>query len=85
MSVAGIQVGDRVRLLGLPDWLVHDLPQYEQEELETFVGQITEVTDIDACGYFWLGFGGTVDMDDHARYSGHAFCVPREFLESAID
>ena len=48
MSVAEIQAGDRVRLLGLPDWLVHDLPQDEQTELRAFVGQITEVTDIDA-------------------------------------
>lgn len=85
MSVAEIQVGDRVRLLGLPDWLAHDLPQGEQQELRAFVGQTTVVDDIDAYGYFWLGFGGTVDLEDHARYSGHSFCVTREFLERAID
>jgi hypothetical protein len=35
-----IRVGDRVRLLGLPDWLTNDLPESEQEELHAFVGQL---------------------------------------------
>ncbi|WP_407154536.1 hypothetical protein [Bradyrhizobium sp. STM 3557] len=76
-----IQVGDRVRLLGLPDWLVHDLPASEQTEMRSFVGQSCEVSEIDAYGYYWLGFGTTVDDTDVAYYSGHSFCVPREFIE----
>jgi len=38
-----IRVGDRVRLLGLPDWLTHDLPQDEQMEMHSFIGRCTEV------------------------------------------
>ena len=80
-----VEVGRRVRLLGVPDWLVHDLPGHGQDAIRSFVGQVTVVTSIDAYGYFWLGFGNTVNEGDHACYSGHSFCVPREFLEPVID
>jgi hypothetical protein len=75
-----IQVGDRVRLLGLPDWLLHDLPEREQVEMRAFVGQCAVISKVDAYGYFWIGFGNTVEIADIADYSGHSFCVPREFL-----
>lgn len=76
-----LRIGDRVTLLGLPDWLVHDLPVDEQREMRGFVGQIAEITDIDAHGHAWLGFGHTVEDGDDAHYSGHSFCVPLEFLQ----
>jgi hypothetical protein len=76
-----IRVGDRVRLLGLPDWLIHDLPESEQIEMRAFVGQSALVSEIDGHGCFWLGFGSTTDVDDYACYSGHSFCVLREFIE----
>lgn len=76
-----IRVGDRVKLLGLPDWLTHDLPESEQMEMRAFVGQWAVVNEIDAYGFFWLGFGCTVAVGDAAHYSGHSFSVPREFIE----
>ena len=76
-----LRVGDRVTLLGLPDWLVHDLPPDEQRELRGFVGQSTEVVDIDAHGDVWIGFGQTADAGDASHYSGHSFCVPPQFLQ----
>lgn len=78
---ADIRVGDRVRLLGLPDWLTHDLPASEQEEMRSFIGQTGVVGEVDSHGYFWLGFGSTTEEGDSARYSGHSFGVPREFIE----
>lgn len=80
-----IQVGDQVRLLGLPDWLTHDLPESEQTEMLTFVGQSAVVHEIDDYGYFWLGFGSTFDVGSTAHYSGHSFGVPREFIEQLSD
>lgn len=76
-----IRVGDRVKLLGLPAWLTHDLPESEQVEMRAFVGQSAVVSEIDSHGYFWLGFGSTTDMDDAGHYSGHLFGVPRDFIE----
>jgi len=76
-----IRVGDRVKVLGLPGWLIYDLPDDEQTELRAFVGQTTVVRVIDSHGYFWLGFGTMFAAGDSAYYSGHSFCLPREFIE----
>lgn len=78
-----IQVGDRVRLTGLPEWLIHDLPASEQEEMRACVGLIAVVREIDNYGYLWIGFGATADYSGGARYSGHSFGVPRDCLELA--
>jgi hypothetical protein len=79
--ISDIRVGDQVKLLGLPDWLTHDLPESEQVEMRACIGQCAIVDKIDAHGYFWLGFGSTAQVGDAAYYSGHSFGVPREFLE----
>ena len=76
-----LRVGDRVRLLGLPDWLIHDLPDSEQREMLAFIGQATEITAIDAAGYLWLGFGQATEGEDDAHYAGHSFCVTPDFLQ----
>jgi len=78
-----IREGDRVTLLGLPEWLTHDLPASEQEEMRAFVGQSAVVCEVDSHGYFWLGFGSTTEAGDSAHYSGHSFGVPRQFIEPA--
>jgi hypothetical protein len=79
--VVEIHVGDHVKLLGLPDWLIHDLPVNEQEELRLFVGQFAIVCEVDSYGYFWLGFGNMTEVENFSHYSGHSFGVPREFIE----
>jgi hypothetical protein len=78
------KVGDKVRLIGLPDWLLHDLPQDEQSDLLAFVGRKAAVLDIDKFGYVWLGFGTTSASGADANYSGHSFCVPPEFIQPLI-
>jgi hypothetical protein len=77
-----IQVGDRVKLLGVPDWLMHDLPESEKVEMRAFIGQSAVVREIDSHGYFWLGFGVFEELGDTACYSGHSFCVSRDFIET---
>ncbi len=72
---------DQVRLINVPDWLIHDLPQDEQAEILSFIGRITQVTEIDSYGYFWVGFGHTTVDSDGSKYNGHSFCVPRDCLE----
>ena len=78
LKVADIEVRDRVKLLDVPDWFIHDLPEDEQVEMRAFIGQLGGVNEIDAHGYFWLGFGSTTTTGDHARYSGHSFGVPKD-------
>ncbi len=76
-----LHVGDRVKLTGVPDWLVHDLPEKEKREIVAFIGKVTMIDSIDSFGYYWLGFGSTDNGEDAAYYSGHSFCVPGEYLE----
>lgn len=73
--------GDRVKFLGIPEWLIHDLPGSEQLEMLGFVGSSAIVEKIDAYGYFWIGFGCTKDVEDSAEYSGHSFAITREYIE----
>ncbi len=80
-----VLIGSRVRLIGVPDWLVHDLPVEEQVEIRSCIGQIAVIQEIDKYGYLWIGFGEAIEHDDGARYSGHSFGVPRECLELAQD
>ena len=75
-----IRMGDRVLLVEIPESLVADLPLEEQAEIRSFVGQQAWVTEVDAHGYCWLGFGSSTDHGDESRYSGHSFCVPRNCL-----
>jgi hypothetical protein len=77
---APIKVGDRVRLLGLPDWITNDLPNDEKVEMYSFIGKCAEVEQIDEYGYYWIGFGTLHNVDGTSYYSGHSFCVPVEFI-----
>ncbi|MFZ6653900.1 hypothetical protein [Undibacterium sp. TJN19] len=76
-----IKMGDRVILTGVPEWLVHDLPEEEKTEIYSCIGKAAVITEIDKYGYYWLGFGSTVEHGDTAFYSGHAFCVSGEYLK----
>ena len=76
-----LKVGDRVRLLRVPEWLTHDLPEDEQDAIKAQVGTIMVVTEIDAYGYVWLGFGATTTVGDTAEYQGHSFAVDADCVE----
>jgi hypothetical protein len=78
-----INIGDHVKLIGVPAWLLNDLPIDEQQEIVSFIGRETIVTDIDKFGYYWVGFGATTEVGDSASYSGHSFCVTPEYLAKA--
>jgi hypothetical protein len=75
------KVGERVKLLEMPDWLINDLPADEQAEMKRFVGLVTEITVIKPDGYFWLEFGEILEVGDTAYCSGHSFCVNAESIE----
>lgn len=79
--VEDLQVGDSVRLIGLPEWLIHDLPLEEQMRLHGFVGGVSAVEKIDQYGYVWIEFGVSTTESDCTKCTGHSFCVTREYLE----
>lgn len=75
------KVGDLIRLISIPEWLTHDLPLDEQQEIRSFLGRKAQIESIDASGYLWIGFGHSRDMGEDSYYSGHSLCVPRECVE----
>ncbi|MET0497426.1 MAG: hypothetical protein ABW106_04030 [Steroidobacteraceae bacterium] len=79
-----LQAGDRVRLLRVPEWLSHDLLEDELEAIKAQVGCIMEVTEIDAYGYVWLGFGATTTAGETAEYRGQSFAVDAQCVEKYV-
>jgi len=79
--VSELKVGDRVVFLKAPDWLLKDLPAEEQDQIRSFVGQTTEITEVDKYGYFWIGFGSQVDDGEESRYAGQSFAVTADCLK----
>ncbi|MDO9213435.1 MAG: hypothetical protein Q8Q54_15775 [Methylococcales bacterium] len=76
-----IRVGDSVKLIDLPHWLIHDLPESEQTEMREFIGQQTIVREIDSYGYFWLEFEVIVEKNDTNHCCGHSFAVSHDFID----
>ncbi|WP_161829664.1 hypothetical protein [Steroidobacter agaridevorans] len=79
--MSDLNVGDGVVLVKVPDWLLKDLPEDEQREILSFIGQSAIVMEIDKFGYLWVGFGSQVDHGEESRYSGHSFAVTADCLE----
>jgi hypothetical protein len=68
-------VGDVVRILSIPDWLVADLPDSERAGILDCVGKEMTISEIDKSGGIWVGFGQTVEEDDSAVYRGQSFVI----------
>jgi len=49
-----VQVGDRVVIICIPHWLIHDLPAEDQASLKTFEGKTLSIHEIDEFGYVWF-------------------------------
>jgi len=76
--MSAIKAGDIVRLQGVPEWLVHDLPANERDTIFGFIGREAVVERIDSHGHVWIGFWATTGDEEGAFCRGHSFCLPRE-------
>lgn len=74
-------IGSLVRLVGVPNWLIHDLPEEEQRDILSFIGKTTFIDEIDEYGSIWIGFGYSTVTDEGTIYRGHSFIITPEFLE----
>jgi hypothetical protein len=72
-DIGKFNVGDIVKLLSVPDWLVADLPEAERAAILACVGKEMVISDIDQFGGIWLGFGQTAVDGNDAVYSGQTF------------
>jgi hypothetical protein len=78
-----VTVGARARLLRVADWLVHDLPIIEREEILNQVGKYVYIQEIDKWGGVWVGFGSTSEssQSNESTYRGHSFLVEMSDIE----
>lgn len=73
-----VVVGMRVRLLRLSESLVRDLPKDEFADLQSMIGEIFEVTEIDQYGQPWIGKGWS--SPEEGAHRGHSLALePEEF------
>jgi len=47
-----VREGEAVKILEIPDWLVHDLPEQEVAAVQACTGTEMIVNEIDSYGYF---------------------------------
>lgn len=76
-----IGIGDYVKLIDLPDWLLKDIPDDEVAEIIECIGKVAQITEIDKFGYYWIGFGVEKIQGEYSHYSGHSFCVERHNIK----
>jgi hypothetical protein len=67
-----VSEGETVRILEIPDWLVHDLPAQEAAVVKACAGSEMIVTEIDSYGYFWVR---TVTSESEDEYSEQSFAM----------
>ena len=66
-------VGDIVRVLSIPDWLIADLPDAERAAILACVGKEMVVNAVDRSGGVWLGFGQS--------YKAKSFLIEADRIE----
>lgn len=63
-----VKVGDRIKIVEIPDWLVIDLPENEALAIRKCVGTEMLVYEVDAYGYLWTKLVITDNHDDYLCY-----------------
>jgi hypothetical protein len=74
-----VVVGMRVRLIRLSESLLRDLPKEEVADLQSMVGAIFEITEIDQYGKPWIGKGWS--SPEESAYKGHSLALEPDDFE----
>lgn len=74
-----INVGDKIKIIEIPDWLTHDLPENEASAINNCLGIEMLISEIDAYGYLWTKF---IYIDNDLEYMAQNFAIePRNVLK----
>jgi len=82
MIKSSLKSGDKVRLISIPEWLTHDLPEEDSIEIKSCIGKVANILEIDKFGYFWLDFND-LNKIGSIKKGYPSFCVSNENLEIA--
>ena len=73
-----LKEGDKVNILQVPDWLIHDLDEESQEVIKGCEGQLMTIYEIDDYGYMWVE---KPVLETEEEYESHSFCMePKNLL-----
>ncbi|QKE62482.1 hypothetical protein HNE05_03610 [Aquipseudomonas campi] len=67
-----ITAGSFVRIIEIPTWLTHDLPEQEVQRLRQCEGSIMKILEVDKYGYIWFG----------TNNEGRWFCLKPDEVEA---
>ncbi len=74
-----LNVGDKIRILEISDWLVQDLPENEARAIKNCSGKEMLIFEIDNYGYLWTKF---IHIDNDVDYVAQSFAIePRNVLK----
>ncbi|CAN7392844.1 hypothetical protein LJR129_002437 [Acidovorax sp. LjRoot129] len=51
-----MKVGDQVRVLAIPEWLTHDLPEEDIARLNAQVGEVVQIRELQSHSHLWFSF-----------------------------
>jgi hypothetical protein len=70
-----VKIRTKVRLLSFPEWLLSKEPKDESERLESMIGEVFQVCDIDKWGGVWvekwfnkkdhISYNHSISLDSH--------------------
>ena len=72
-----IKVGNVVKILKIPEWLIHDLDTESAKIVKSCEGANMEITEIDEYGYAWVE---KVSISTEENYQSNSFCMEPENL-----
>jgi hypothetical protein len=75
-----VTVGSRVRVVSLAQTFLDSLPENERDELESMIGEVFEVHEIDRYGSPWVGKGWS---SGEGEYKGHSVALGSDEMEVA--
>jgi hypothetical protein len=75
-----VTVGSRVRVVSLSQSFLDSLPENERVDVESMIGEVFEVHEIDTYGSPWVGKGWN---SGEGEYKGHSVALDSEEMEVA--
>jgi hypothetical protein len=70
---------DNVKILHIPDWLIHDLDDESKKNILSCINTIMNIYEFDEYGYAWLE---TITLDSEDEYKSNSFSMePQNLLK----
>ena len=72
-----IAEGDIVKILTIPEWLVHDMDDASRKVVKSCEGTLMKINEIDEYGYAWVE---KVTIQTESEYESDSFSMEPKYL-----